>query len=291
MSNRSFFSLALLLIAVLLVLSSVYIVKETDRAVLLRFGKVEIADVPKGLQFKVPMVDVVRKFDSRVQTLDAPPEQFLNIEKKPLNVDSFAKWRIRDVQKFYTATNGSLDVANRLLAQRVNEGLRNEFGRRTLHEVVSGQRDEMMALLTQQLNEIAGTEMGIDVVDVRIKRIELPAQVSDSVFNRMRTERERQAADYRAKGKEAAEGIRAEADRQKIVIEAEAYRTAERNRGEGDAQAAATYADAYNRDPEFYAFMRSLQAYKETFANKGDTLVVDPDSEFFKYLKSAQGKK
>lgn len=291
MTNRSFFTLALLLLGVLLLSSSVYIVKETERAVLLRFGKVENADIDKGLQFKWPMVDVVRKFDGRVQSLDSPPEQFLNVEKKPLNVDSFAKWQIRDVSKFYTATNGSLETAERLLAQRVNEGLRNEFGRRTLHEVVSGQRDEMMAVIADELNTVVGDEMGIDVIDVRIKRIELTEQVSGSVFNRMRTERERQAADYRAKGKEIAEGIRAEADREKVVIVAEAYRTAEQNRGEGDAQASAIYADAYNKDPEFYAFVRSLQAYRETFANKGDTLVVDPDSDFFRYLKDSQGKK
>ena len=291
MTNRSFFTLALLLLGVLLLSSSVYIVKETERAVLLRFGKVENADVGKGLQFKWPMVDVVRKFDGRVQSLDSPPEQFLNVEKKPLNVDSFAKWQIRDVSKFYTATNGSREIAQRLLAQRVNEGLRNEFGRRTLHEVVSGQRDEMMAVIANELNTVVGDEMGIDVIDVRIKRIELTEQVSGSVFNRMRTERERQAADYRAKGKEIAEGIRAEADREKVVIEAEAYRTAEQNRGEGDAQASSIYAEAYNKDPEFYAFVRSLQAYRETFANKGDTLVVDPDSDFFRYLKDSQGKK
>ena len=278
-------------IAVVLIgaMSTLFIVKETERAVLLQFGKLVRADIKPGLHWKIPLVNEARKFDARVLTLDARPERFLTVEKKGMIVDSFAKWRIADVGKYYTATNGEESRAERLLAQRVNEGLRNGFGQRSLQEVVSGERDQLMTELTTELNNFTLKELGIQVVDVRIKRIDLPEQVSGSVFNRMTAEREREAREHRAKGKEQAEIIRADADRQKTILEAEAYRDAELLRGDGDATAAAIYASAYTQDPEFYAFTRSLNAYKETFSGKADILLVDPKSDFFRYLNHRKG--
>lgn len=284
MGSRSTFSIVLALIAVYIASQCLYIVSERERAVLLKFGEVVISDVPPGLHFKIPIVNKVRKFDGRLQTLDARPQRFLTLEKKAVIVDSYVKWRISSVDKYYTSTSGDEFVAARLLSSRVDTGLRNQFGERSMHEVVSGERDELMHELTVELNDIAQKELGLEVVDVRVKGINLPSEVSSSVFNRMATEREREARDHRAKGKELAEGIAADADRQKTVIEAEAFRDAEKIRGEGDARAASIYAAAYQQDPEFYAFYRSLNAYRETFGNKGDLLVLEPDSEFFKYL-------
>ncbi|EAR60364.1 protease modulator HflC [Neptuniibacter caesariensis] len=280
-------SLPLIIIVALLILvgqSSLYIVKETERAVLLKFGEVADADVAPGLHFKIPVVNKVRKFDSRILTLDARPQAYLTLEKKRLIVDSFVKWRVADVQKYYTATSGDEFKAAQLLSDRVDTGLRNQFGERTVTEVVSGEREELMAVLTKKLSEIAIKELGVEVVDVRVKRIDLPQEVSESVYNRMRTEREREARELRSRGNELAEGIRADADRQKTVIVAEAYRESEEIRGEGDAVAAKNYADAYTGDPEFYSFYRSLQAYRESFGGTGDVLVLKPDSDFFKYL-------
>lgn len=288
--NSARFPLFAIAAGLLLMLAnaSLYIVKETERAVLLKFGKLVDADIKPGLHIKVPLMHEVRKFDGRILTMNASAERYLTIEKKAMIVDAYAKWRISDVGTYYTATSGEEARAVGLLARRVSEGLRNQFGERTLHEVVSGQRDELMQTLTSRLNEITRESLGIEVVDVRVKRIDLPEQVSDNVFNRMISERAREARDHRARGQELAEGIRAEADRQKTVIEAEAYRDAELLRGEGDAKASAIYASAYSKDPEFYAFVRSLQAYRESFSNKGDTLVLDPDGDFFRYLKNQQ---
>lgn len=289
MGNRVF-GLALLLVLVLLALAnSLYIVKETERAVLLRFGEVVNPDVSVGLHAKIPWVHTVRKFDGRIITLDAPPERFLTLEKKPLDVDFYAKWRIKDTSKYYTTTSGDESRAQALLAQRVKTGLRNQFGERTVHEVVSGERDSLMTELTKRLDDISQREFGIEVVDVRVKRIDLPDQVSQSVFDRMKSEREREAREHRSTGREQAEVIRAAADREKTIIEATAYSNAERLRGEGDAKAAAIYAEAYNKDPEFYAFARSLNAYKESFGNRGDVLLLDPKGDFFKYLNNQRG--
>ena len=290
MNNKLFSLIIALLLVVLVGSNTLYIIKETERGVLLKFGKVVNDDIQSGLHIKVPVMHEVRKFDARVLTLDAPPERFLTVEKKGMIVDSFAKWRIADVSKYYTATNGEESSAVRNLSVRINEGLRNGFGDRSLQEVVSGERDQVMSDLTESLNKLTMAEFGIELVDVRIKRIDLPEQVSDSVFNRMTTEREREAREHRSKGKEQAEVIRADADRQRTVLEAEAYRDSELLRGEGDARAAAIYADAYNKDPEFYSFVRSLNAYKETFKNKDDVMLVDPDSDFFRYLKNSDGK-
>lgn len=290
MSGRSFFTLLGALLAVFLLANSLYIVQEYERGVLLRFGKVDDADLHPGLGFKLPFVDEVRKFDGRVLTLDARAERFLTVEKKSMMVDSFAKWRIIKVGSYYTATNGEEERAQRLLEQRINEGLRNEFAARSLQEVVSGERDQLMVDLTKALNQFTQNSLGIEVVDVRVKRIDLPTEVSGPVFSRMSAEREREAREHRSKGKEQAEIIKADADRQRTIIEAQAYRDAELLRGEGDARAAAIYAQAYNQDPEFYAFVRSLTAYRKTFSGKQDILLVDPESEFFKYMKDSQGK-
>ncbi|MCB1662068.1 MAG: protease modulator HflC [Pseudomonadales bacterium] len=284
MTSRSLISLITIFLVLLVGFQCMYIVSERERAVLLKFGEVVKTDVPPGLHFKIPFVNKVRKFDGRLLTLDSQSQRFLTLEKKAVIVDSYVKWRISSVEKYYTATSGDEFVAARLLSARVDTGLRNQFGERSMHEVVSGERDELMTELTHNLNDIAQKELGMEVLDVRVKGIDLPPEVSSSVFNRMATERDREARDHRAKGKELAEGISADADRQKTVIEAKAFRDAEKIRGEGDALAAATYAQAYNQDPEFYAFYRSLKAYKETFSNKGDILILKPDSEFFKYL-------
>ncbi len=284
MSSKSFPLIIVLAVIVLLAQSSLYIVKETERAVLLKFGEVAEADVKPGLHFKIPVMNKVRKFDSRVLTLDARPQAYLTLEKKRLIVDSFVKWRVADVQKYYTATSGDEFKAAQLLSDRVDTGLRNQFGERTVTEVVSGEREQLMAELTKSLSEIAIKELGVEVVDVRVKRIDLPQEVSESVYDRMRAEREREARELRSQGKELAEGIRADADRQKTVLVAEAYRESEEQRGIGDAIAAKNYAEAYSADPEFYSFYRSLQAYRESFGQSGDVLVLKPDSDFFKYL-------
>ncbi len=290
MSPKGVLSLLVLLVVVVVVGNSVYIINEFERGVLLRLGKVSDADLKPGLHFKWPIVDEVRKFDARILTMDSRPERFLTVEKKSMIVDAFAKWRIIDVGKFYTATNGEEDRAQRLLAQRINEGLRNQFARRSLQEVVSGERDQLMVNIAVQLNEFTQTSLGVEIVDVRVKKIDLPDEVSDPVYARMRAEREREAREHRSKGKEQAEIIRADADRQQIVIEAEAYKESELIRGEGDAKAAAIYASAYNKDPEFYSFVRSLHAYQNTFSGKEDILLLDPDSDFFRYLNNSKGK-
>jgi len=290
MTPKTMSYLVLLIIAVFIGSNSLYIINEFERGVLLRLGKVTDDDLKPGLRFKLPLVDVVRKFDARVLTLDARPERFLTVEKKSMMVDSYAKWRIIDVGKFYTATNGEEDRAQRLLAQRINEGLRNQFAQRSLQEVVSGERDQLMVNIAVQLNEFTQDSLGVEIVDVRVKKIDLPDEVSDPVYSRMRAEREREAREHRSKGKEQAEIIRADADRQQIIIEADAYREAELLRGEGDAAAAAIYASAYTKNPEFYAFVRSMTAYKETFSGKEDILLLDPKSDFFKYLNDSKAK-
>jgi len=290
MSAKTLLSLIGAFILVIIAANSLYIVNEYERGVLLHLGRVSEADLQPGLHAKIPLVQEVRKFDARVLTLDARAERFLTVEKKSMMVDSYAKWRIINVATYYTATNGEELRAERLLEQRINEGLRNQFAQRSLQEVVSGERDQLMVDLSQQLNSFTQTSLGIEVVDVRVKRIDLPEEVSGPVYSRMAAEREREAREHRSKGKEQAEIIRADADRQRTIIEAEAYRDAELLRGEGDAKAAAIYASAYNKDPEFYAFMRSLGAYRKTFAQKDDILLVDPESEFFRYLKDSKGK-
>ena len=289
MGAKGVVGLAGALIVVLVVLSSVYIIPETHRGVLLRFGELIETDIQAGLHFKVPVIDQVREFDVRLLTTDLPSRQYLTVEKKPLDVDSYIAWKIRDVDQFYRATGGDEFRASSLLLSRVDNGLRDEFGVRTMVEVVSGQRDELMTTLTQRVNETAQKEFGIDVVDIRVKAIEFPGQVSSNVFRRMATEREALAQEFRSRGNELAEGIRADADRQRTVTLAEAFSKAEAVRGEGDAEAASIYAEAYGANSEFYTFYRSLEAYQSTFADKGDIMVIDAQSDFLNYLKDPMG--
>ena len=288
MKKSSIFISALSLITVIIISQSIYVVSEIERAVKLRFGEIVQFDLEPGLHFKWPIVNSVRYFDSRILTLDAQPQRYLTSEKKALMVDSFIKWRIKNVAKYFTTTGGDEERAKRLLSQRVDTGLRNEFGIRTVKEVVSGERDQLMNSLTSMLDKIAQEELGVEVIDLRVKRIDLPLEVSDSVYNRMRTERQRLARELRAQGNEVAEKIRATADKDKTIILADAYREAEETRGNGDAKATATYAEAYSKDPEFYDFTRSLKAYQATFQSKGDILLIDPDSDFFKYLNNSE---
>ncbi|WP_445363015.1 protease modulator HflC [Microbulbifer sp. ANSA003] len=299
MNNKTLGIIVVILLGVLVLSSSAFVVKETEKAVLLRFGELVRTYTEPGLYFKFPIAEKLRKFDARIQTVDSSPVRMLNSENKFMMVDSYAKYRISDVDKFYIATRGDERNAVRLLSEQINDRLRNQFGVRTLHEVVSGEnvdkedtdeRDALMAEITKNLSQVAQKSLGVEVIDVRVKRIDLPPEVSESVFQRMRAGRELEARDHRAKGEEASERIKANADRQKVVIESEAYRQAEELRGAGDAEAAAIYAAAYSKNPEFYRFTRSLQAYKESFRSKSDMLLVDPDSEFFRYLKDPKGE-
>ncbi len=290
MQTKGIVGIIVLLVIAFLAAMSIFVVKETERAVLLRFGEIVRPDIPPGLHFKIPFVNSIRLFDARILTVDSRPERFLTLEKKAVIVDSYAKWRVADVSKFYTATNGEETRATGLLAARINTGLRNQFGERTIREVVSGERDILMTELTGNLNRIAQKEFGIEVVDIRVKRIDLPDEVSESVYQRMNTERERLARELRSEGNELAEGIRADADRRRTILKAEAYREAERIRGEGDAKSAAIYASAFTKDAEFYAFVRSLEAYRKTFDSKSDIMLLEPTSDFFKYLTDAQGR-
>lgn len=289
MGNRTFVVGFVLVLLGLLGMNSLYVVTELERAILLEFGRVVNDDIKPGLHVKLPIINEVRKFDGRVRTTDAPSERFLTLEKKAVIVDSFAKYKVANVQTYYTATSGDERRAEELLKERINNGLRNEISKRSLHEVVSGERDELMHVLTERLNKVAQEELGVSVIDVRVKRIDLPPEVSQSVYNRMNTERDIEAREHRAKGQELAVGIRADADKQREVLLAEAYSKAEEVRGEGDALAARIYAAAYTQDKEFYEFTRSMTAYQRTFSNKGDILLIQPDSEFFKYLNNSAG--
>lgn len=273
----------------LIAISSLFTVTEREKAILLQLGKIKRTDFEPGLHLKIPFINNVRKFDGRVLTMDAEPESFLTAEKKNVVVDAFVKWRISDVGLYYTAMGGSEINANQRLSQIIKDGLRSEFAKRTIQEVVSGERAEIMDILRTSTDSQV-KPFGIDVVDVRIKRIDLKGGVSEAVYRRMEAERTRVATDLRSKGAEAAERIRADADRQRTVILAEAYRDAEQLRGDGDARAAEIYAQAYNQDPEFYAFYRSLNAYKTSFKDRSDVMVLEPDSDFFKYFKEMGGE-
>ena len=235
--------------------------------------------------FKLPIIQDVKKYDAKIQTLDEEPDRILTVESKYLLVDSFIKYRITDVLTFYKANNGSFNSLNSLLGQRSEFVLKNNFGKRTVKEVVSGERDELMSIMLSSLNESV-KDLGVEIIDFRVKRIDLPPEVSSSVYQRMRTERNRLAEQLRSEGKEIAREIRAVADKDRVVILAEAYKQAEQLRGEGDAESTRIYAEAFGQDPEFYEFTRSLKAYVETFENKSDVLLIDSNSEFFKYLNS-----
>ena len=290
MSARLIFLGVIVALGIVLAASTIHIVPEYQKAVVLRFGKLQPQYPETGINFKLPFADEVRKFDARTLTLDGPPKTLLTIQQKPLNVDSYAKWRIKDEGLYYVKTGGDERRAVKGLGDRIDKELANQLGQRTLEEAVSGERDQLMADLTKAINDQVGQELGIEVLDIRVKQIELEDEVRDSVYSRMETERNETAQEYRSEGNKIAEEKRASADRQKVVIEAEAYRDSELIRGEGDAKAAAIYASAYNKDPEFYSFIRSLNAYKSTFNNKSDVMLVDPDSSFFRYLKDAEGQ-
>ena len=271
--------------------NSVYVISETQRGVLLKFGEVVKSDLEPGLHFKTPFVNSVRKFDGRILTFDSTPERFFTQEQKHLIVDSYAKFRVVDTSKYYTATSGEEFRAAALLSQRINDDLRNQVAGRTVQEGVSGERDQLMEAVKARLNETVLAELGIEVIDVRVKKIDLPNEVSQSVYRRMNAEREKEARELRSEGKEIAEGMRAEADRKVTVIEAEAVRDAEIIRGDGDATATRIYADSFNRDPEFYAFTRSLNAYQQTFSTGSDIMLLQPDSQFFQYLRDPKAGK
>ena len=281
--NRIINALFVAALALFVVAAFLFKVDETQLAVLFRFGEIVKTDYQPGLHFKVPFINEVRTYDDRVLTLNNSAEEFLTGEKKVVEVDFFVKWRISEVREFYRATQGDEEIAKSRLLAILKDGLRGEFARRTVKEVVSAQRDEITNETTRNARA-AATALGIEVVDVRIKRIELPDSVLDSVFKRMRTERERTANQFRAEGAEQGERIRADADREKTVLLADAYRDAQRTRGEGDAFAAGIYAKAYGKDPEFYAFHRSLEAYRRSLGSGQDILVLEPDSEFFRYF-------
>lgn len=286
MNSKSVLGVIVVLLVLLVGSKSLYIVNEWERGVLLRFGEEIRTNIEPGLHMMVPFIDKVRKFDVRVLTLDSPTRRYLTVDKKPLEVDSFAAWQIENVAKFYRATSGEEARAIALLAARIDNGLRDQFGRRTQHEVISGERDALMRELTDALDKRAREEFGIRLLDVRVKAIELPVDVSSSVFERMKAERAKEAQDHRSRGNELAEGIRADADRQRTVILAEAFAEAERTRGEGDAIASRTYAEAFTRNRDFYEFYRSMQAYENTFSSKSDVVVIDAESAFLRYLKT-----
>ena len=268
----------------ILLSSSLYTVKETQVALKLRLGEIVSIENEPGLKFKTPFVNNVVRFDKRIQTLDSAAESFLTVEKKNVVVDSFVKWRIVDTQKFYISTGGAMAQANLRLAQNNQDALRSEFSKRTIIEVISDEREAIMASVKAKLKAIAEDEYGIEVVDVRIKRIELSQEVRNSVYSRMETERKGLANKYRANGAEEAEKLQAFADKERTIILANAYRDSEKIRGEGDAISASNYAEAYSQDVDFYSFYRSLESYKKSFNEQGDILVLNPDSEFFRHF-------
>lgn len=268
---------------------SVYRVEQWQQAILFQFREIKETNIGPGLHVMIPLVNTVQKFETRLLNLDKEAQRFLTAEKKDVLVDYFIKWRISNVKEFYTATKGDIYTANSLLEQRINRALRDEFGARTVQQVVAGERTEILNIVTQTTSNLQD-ELGITVVDVRTKRIDLPEEVSSSVYARMRAERERVAKDFRARGSEAAERIRANADREREIILATAYRDAETIRGEGDAQATEIYAAAYGKNQEFYALYRSLNAYQNSFSQGNNILLLEPDTDFFKYFNNPRGK-
>ncbi|MBI3777722.1 MAG: protease modulator HflC [Gammaproteobacteria bacterium] len=282
--SKLFAVLGIVLLVAITVRSAFYMVDEREKVIVVRFGQVLRSDDAPGIHYKSPFLDDARYFDSRILTLDAEPQPFLTKEKKYVVVDSFVKWRIDDALKYYLTVSGQESEARRRLEQVVNSGLRDEFGKRTVHDVISTDRHKIMEILTANTDREA-RKFGIVVTDVRIQRVDLPDEVSQSVYQRMKAERSRIANELRAQGAEAAEKIRAGAERQREVLLAEAYGKAERVRGEGDARATSLYAGAYGRAPEFFSLYRSLNAYKESFRKKDDIMIVDPSADFFKYMK------
>lgn len=285
MEMRNLISIGVGILAFLLY-SSLYMVDQREKAILFQFREIVDADIRPGLHFHIPFIQTVAKFPSRIQTLTSKPEQFLTSEKKYVTVDFYVKWRIADVASFYRATAGGRigDAENRL-EQIIKDGLRNEFSRRSIEEALSGERGGMQSV-EAKANEVA-KQLGVEIVDVRVGRIDFPESVTESVFDRMRSDRQRVAQDFRSRGKEEAAKIEAAADREATIIKAEAYKEAEKLRGEGDAKAAEIYAQAFQQDADFYAFYRSLNAYKNTLGKGNDVMVLQPDSDFFRYFKQS----
>jgi membrane protease subunit HflC len=286
MTNRLSLLLATIVGVVVLVSMSAFTVDQRERTIVFQLGEIkEIIDEP-GLHFKWPLIQNVRSFPKLILTWDDPEAQrFITVENKPVLVDAFVKWRIVDVKTFYVSVAGDEIAAARRINQTVNGLLREEFGKRTVHDVVSGERDEIMSTVREKVDQDVRS-LGIEVVDVRLKRVDLPQEVSVDVYRRMESERKRVASEQRSNGSAEAEKIRADADKQREIIIAEAYRDAQRVKGEGDARAAAIYARAFNENPEFYAFYRSLEAYRASFKSRSDVLVLDPNSEFFRYFRN-----
>ena len=290
MSNRQMLTLALVVAALLTINGMFFVVDQRERVALFQLGEIRRTDFPPGVHWKIPLMQSVSRFEGRVLTLDNQTENFLTLEKKNVRVDYFVKWRISDTVNYYRATSGGQEqVAADRLSAIINSGLRDEFGTRTIQQAVSGERDDIMSALEKSASAKAA-ELGIAIVDVRIKRIDLPEEVRESVYQRMRAERTRVAADLRAKGAEEGEKLRAEADREAQTTVANAYRDAEKLRGEGDAKAADIYARAYGQDQEFYAFYRSLNVYRDSFRGSRDVLVLEPKGEFFRYFKQSESK-
>lgn len=273
-------------VVLILASMSVFIVDQRQTAIVFQLGEVMRVETTPGIKWKIPLIQNVRFFDSRILTLDSDdPERYITAEKKNVLVDSFVKWRITDVKQYYISVGGDEVRAQTRLSQTVNATLREEFGKRTIHEVVSGQRDELMKVV-QEKTDVDARKIGVEVLDVRLKRVDFPPEISDSVYRRMEAERKRVANELRATGNAESEKIRADADRQRVVILAQAYRDAQKIKGEGDARATTLYAAAFGRNPEFYAFYRSLDVYKQSFKSKSDVMLLDASSPFFKYLKS-----
>ncbi|MEO9944294.1 MAG: protease modulator HflC [Paraglaciecola sp.] len=286
----------IVVVLALLASGSLFVVDEGTKAIVIQFGKVQRDNdtgdtvvFEPGLHFKLPFFDRVVKLDSRIQTLDEAPDRFVTAEKKDLIVNLYVKWKIKDFATYYLATGGIKGNAEVLLQQKVNNGLRSEFGTRTIQQIVSGERSELMDEAMEQASS-SSDELGIEIVDVRVKQINLPTEVRNFIFQRMRTEREAVAREHRSEGKEKAEFIKADIDAKVTVMLADAERNLRKLKGEGDAQAAQIYAETYTKDPEFYSFLRSMDAYKKSFSSKQDVLVVEPDSDFFRYMKGQMGK-
>ena len=287
--------IAAFVLLVLLASGALFAVKEGERAIVIQFGKVQRDDATgetkvfePGLHFKLPFIDSVRVLDARIQTLDGTPDRFVTSEKKDLIVDSYVKWRIEDFARYYLSTGGNKLQAEALLKQKVNNGLRSEFGTRTIAQIVSGERSALMNQAMEQAST-SSDELGIEIVDVRVKQINLPTEVSNSIFQRMRAERAAVAREHRSEGQEQAEVIKANIDAKVTVMLADAERNARQLRGEGDAIAAQIYADAYSKNADFYSFLRSMDAYKQSFNSKQDVMVIAPDSDFFKYMNQSKG--
>ncbi len=270
--------------------TATYTVDERETAIKFRFKEIVETDIKPGLHFKIPFVNTVEKFSTLILTLDAQPDRFLTGEKKYVKVDFFVKWRINDVSKFYRATRGDLARAQNRLESIMKDGLRNEFSTRTIKEAITGERGEIMTALREKAKKSANS-LGIEIVDTRVSQIDFPESVSESVYERMRSERQRVAQDFRSRGRAEGEKIKAVADREAVIIEANAYREAEKIRGQGDAKSAELYAQAYQKNPEFFAFYRSLGAYKKSMGKGGDIMVIEPDSDFFRYFKNESGQK